>query len=307
MKKLLGLTVALLFLAVPAVAHVPESRTAAHEVKIGAYIISLGKLDLSTGSYTVDMYLTFEGSAEDLDKMDFEFMNGRGGAEKIKITPTRREYRVQADLFEQVDFKRYPFDTQTLSIQIEDKKLRMSELKLVGNPKDSGIDPKLVLTGWKIAGTDLQSVEQKYPGDDDSFSRFVMKVRLARTGHSSVFKVFVPLLCFVLVTMITLLMRPASAEGRVATNTGMLIASVMFHVGVMSSLPSLGYLTLADHVFIATYAVIGFNVLQSVRMMRASLNDQKDFAMKIYSATLSLLPLVALIAYPLAILSNLML
>ncbi|MBI2900737.1 MAG: hypothetical protein HYY17_11185 [Planctomycetes bacterium] len=308
MKNLLRAAIAVVpFLAAPVLAHVPESAPPAdaHQIKVGAYIMSLGQFDLATGSYTVDMYLTFRGAKEDLDKLDFEFMNGRGGRDPIKRTDTVAEYRVQASLYEQFDFHHYPFDTQTLTIQLEDKRLGMKELQFTPNKSDAGIDPKIVLTGWKITGWDHAATEQKYTGDDDSFHRFVMTTKLKRAGFSSPLKVFVPLACFLMVMGITLLLRPGSAEGRLTTNTLLLVGAVTYHVtGVMGSLPPLGYITLADWVCIATYVVIGASLLQSVRMFRLAVSDQKDAAMTVYKQSLTLVPLAAAIAYPVAILAG---
>jgi hypothetical protein len=309
MKNVLAVALALVpFAVVPALANELEPAPArAHQIKVGVYIMSLGKFDLATGSFSADMYLTFEGVKEDQDRLDFEFMNGRGGREKIKETDTRREYRILAELYDQFDFHKYPFDTQKLSIQIEDKRSGMKELQFVPNLKDTGIDSKIVLTGWALDGAPESTLmEQKYPGDEDSFSRYVMTVRLKRTGLSSALKVFVPLACFLLIMTITLLLRPGSAEGRLTTNTLLLVGCVSYHVmGVMGSLPPMGYITLADWACIATYVTLGVSLLQAVRMFRLVVNDQKEAAMKVYHQSLAVVPVAALLAYPAAIMAGL--
>ena len=61
-----------------------EPRNPAH-VRMGIYIINVGKFDLASGSYTIDFYLTVESDSElppgyNTEKaadLSFEFINGR--------------------------------------------------------------------------------------------------------------------------------------------------------------------------------------------------------------------------------------
>ena len=54
-----------------------------------------------------------------------------------------------------------------------------------------------------------------------------------------------------------LLLKPKGAPGRLAGSTGTLTAAVMFHVGQLVSLPSVGYLTRLDKFMFGQAAALG--------------------------------------------------
>lgn len=281
------------------------------EIRVGAYIISLGKFDLAAGSYTVDFYLTFESDAdlppgystEKSAEFAFEFINGRASSvERIEYTPKKVVYRILANLYVPIDLRLYPFDRQKLTIQLEDKRMRETQLRFVHSPRDSGMDPEVMVIGWDPKPVDATLRHHSYP-DGDVFHQYQLNLRLKRSGITAPLRVFVPLICFLVVSMITLMLAPESYDKRLGTNTGMLIAAVMFHVAIISSLPPLGYLTLADRLVMATYVTIGFHVLQCVRMMRMWMKGEKDAAQKVHLASRFTVPLVALVAYPVAVAS----
>jgi hypothetical protein len=53
-----------------------DPETEPHIVKVGVYVLNVGKLDTSTGAFTVDFYLSFSSDNESSPGA-FEFANGR--------------------------------------------------------------------------------------------------------------------------------------------------------------------------------------------------------------------------------------
>ncbi len=281
------------------------------KIRVGAYVINVGKFDLASGSYTMDFYLTFESdrelpagyNTEKPSDLAFEFMNGRAShVERIESAPTKAVYRILANLFVPIDLRRYPFDRQVLTLQIEDKRRKESEVRYAASPKDTGVDGEVVIIGWDLQRTETLLRNHDYP-DGEVFHQYKLNLHLRRSGITSTLKVFVPLVCFLVVSFITLMLTPESYDKRLGTNTGMLIASVMFHVAVISSIPPLGYLTLADRLVMATYITIGYHVLQCVRMMRHWMKEEKDEAQRIHATCRWGVPLIAVLSYPSAVLS----
>ncbi|MEM3091324.1 MAG: hypothetical protein QXU39_01555, partial [Candidatus Pacearchaeota archaeon] len=103
------------------------------EVKVGLYLINLGKFDIATGSFTADFYLSMKCD-NICPQQDFEFMNGRASSfEKIIDKPNEKFYRIQANLVSPIDLKKFPFDKQKMEIIIEDKKKTINELRYIPN------------------------------------------------------------------------------------------------------------------------------------------------------------------------------
>lgn len=273
------------------------------KVKVSTYIVSLGKFDLATGSYTVDFYITLDTEKGDLSKLDLEFVNGRGSFDKVEATPTKISYRVLANLYTNIDLHRYPFDSHKLSIQLEDKRKSLTELQFVPVDSESGVDPEIVLIGWDMRGWKQYGREHSYPGNE-LYHQYVFEINLHRVGLTSAMKLYIPILCFIIVTFISLIISPEKIDNRIGINTAMLIASVMFHVAMLSSLPPLAYLTLGDRIMIATYMTVGLNLLQSVRMLYYVLKKEPEKVDKIFRHSRILVPAFCAAAYSLAIVTT---
>ncbi|MBP9888992.1 MAG: hypothetical protein KBF93_22040 [Leptospiraceae bacterium] len=62
------------------------------------------------------------------------------------------QYRILANLASPVDLRRFPFDEQTLSIIIENKKYKNDQVKYIILENETGIDEMIAFTGWNIRG-----------------------------------------------------------------------------------------------------------------------------------------------------------
>jgi hypothetical protein len=163
------------------------------EVKVGVYVISMGKFDVQTGSFTIDFYLSLKSDAPVPET--FEFLNGRAGTvDKIIDEPNEKFYRILANLSSPIDFKKFPFDAQNLQIVLEDKKLTSKELKYVPCPKENGLDNSVTFPGWRITGCDASVAEHSYPVYNESYSQYVFNVGIARIKFNSFLKTFLPVL-----------------------------------------------------------------------------------------------------------------
>src|SRR3990172_6557202 len=74
----------------------PERLAEPQEVQVGVYVLSLGKLDISSGSFAADFYLSLK-SKTDIPDNSFEFLNGRAtGVDKIEDKGNEKFYRIIA-------------------------------------------------------------------------------------------------------------------------------------------------------------------------------------------------------------------
>ncbi|MCI0563875.1 MAG: hypothetical protein MN733_35830, partial [Nitrososphaera sp.] len=109
---------------------------------IGVYVINAGKFDPQSGSYSVDFYLSYVCEAE--CEPNFEFANGRAvSIDKIIDEPLEKFYRIQANLQNPVDLRKFPFDSHNLTIEIEDKLQPKQTLEYRADSKQSGIEPSI--------------------------------------------------------------------------------------------------------------------------------------------------------------------
>ncbi len=88
----------------------------------------------------------------------------------------------------------------------------------------------------------------------ESFSRYVFSLNIQRVFLSAVIKSLLPVAFMAMVGLLSLLLTPDKVLTRLSMNVSTLLGAVMFHINLTSSIPPVGYLTLADRVMITTYA-----------------------------------------------------
>ncbi|MFH1709145.1 MAG: hypothetical protein ABIF71_14675 [Planctomycetota bacterium] len=240
--------------AVPA----PPTAEGPQKVMVGIYILNMGKLDVATGSFTVDFYLDLKSDRPIPET--FEFMNGRASKEKIldeaRDGQYEKYYRVLAGLASPIDFKRFPFDGQTLQILIEDTKLTTAELVFVPKIEESGFDPSVNFPGWQITDSKPTVALHEYKVYGETYSQYVFNVDIARIKFNSFLKTFIPVLLTMLIMVSSFILNPAQIVTRLATISSALVASAMFHVSIAGQIPPVGYLTFADKFMMLTYLIL---------------------------------------------------
>jgi hypothetical protein len=268
------------------------------KVYVGVYVLNLGKFELATGAYTVDFYLSLR-SQKPVEMGDFEFMNGRAATvDKLIDTPTEKFYRIQANLSQNLDLRRYPFDEHLLTIEIEDKRRTVDELVYVVDEQNCGVDPGVIVVGWRLAGWEAKVLSHDYEIYGETYSRFVFGLRIQRVILNAVIKSFLPIACMVLVGFLSLLLAPDKVTTRLSLNISTLLGAVMFHVNLTASIPPVGYLTLADRIMIATYVVLVLILFSGVAILRwAEREDKKALALRVYHQALGLIPPLAVALY----------
>lgn len=272
-------------------------------VKVGIYVLQIGKFDLSSGSYTVDFYLSMTCDGK-CNLGSFEFVDGR--ADKIDViqnTTNAKFYRIEGTFFENLDLQKYPFDSHNLKIEIEDTTLTNQYLVYKSDPSNSGLDPRVIIVGWNVAGWNASVVDHFYPPYNQTYSRYVFSVTLNRPGLTSGLNMFLPVFFVVFIALISMLLVGSRLESRILLTVTALLAAVFFQFTLDSTLPPLGYLTFADKFMIATYVIIVATLAIAILLLKY--NDRKDMVRseKIQYYTVRIMPIVTILIYAYTFLS----
>ena len=263
----LGLSALLLGLA-------PVASAEPVEVELGIYVLTLGNHDVNKGTYVMDFYLVLRWNASaapaSFTPEKFEFMNGRASAkERIfdatdETTGVRETwYRVQANLYAEPTFKDYPYDTQHLSVVLEDPAANATSLVYVPMESMIGLDDGFRAAGWRV-GEPVFTISDKDYRFGETYSRASLTLDLSRERVSTSVKSLLPPVAFMVVSGLSFFIHPTKWANRVGLGTGMLISAVMFHVSQTVSLPPLGHLILFDKIMIAVYAFLVGSLIVTV-------------------------------------------
>ena len=148
--RVFSLFICLLFITLsgrPVEASEPETRRPI-KVKVGIYLLNVGKLDIGAGTYGMDFYISFRCS-EDCQPGNFEILNGRASVEKNDDEPRFKVVRGRADLVLFAPFEPMPNTIghdlrgarDHASIEAALRAIGATRLRLLGRP---GCDPALV-------------------------------------------------------------------------------------------------------------------------------------------------------------------
>jgi hypothetical protein len=211
-------------LAQIAAAQVPDSPA---KVVVGAYINDIN-------SYAVDLYVWFRWKASDLDpSKTMEFMNRYDPNDhqrdelydKPKQMPDGSLYAIirnQGRFSTKFQLADYPFDTQFLTVAMEDTIASEDTQIYVPDPSNSlGLDPQITLPGFKVGKPEMRIVSNTYPtnfGDlavpqGDTYSRVVLSVPVARPLMAMSVKTLVPIGLIVICAAPRVLRPPALRRG----------------------------------------------------------------------------------------------
>ncbi|MEM3774739.1 MAG: hypothetical protein QXX92_07055 [Candidatus Bathyarchaeia archaeon] len=248
-----------------------ESNTEPTRVYAGVWLVNVEKVDLAASSYRLDFYLWFKFNSSEISLADvkkFEFVNGPlGPFTPIEENETRGyvEYRIKGDFIKTFDFTNYPFETHTLTIELEHKELDVSSLRYIAD-QNSTVDEAINIAGWEIGGYNATVTEHSY--GEETFSRFIFSIQLRRPMLSSFVKSVLPIIVITTISLLTFFISPQNFSQRIGLGVTTLMSATAFHLSLLSGLPPIGYLTFADRMMMSVYVIFLYNLSASVYIMR---------------------------------------
>ncbi len=269
-------------------------------VQVSVYILNIGKYSIENGAFSADFYLGFKCPAGDCKDLRFEFMNGKADSmDKMIDKDNETFYRVQASLVTPPDLKKFPLDSQRIEMLIEEKNRDSTEVLFEPDTAESGIDPGIAFTGWKISGWNATTRDHDYPVYGQTYSQYVFSIGLTRIIMSAVMKTFLPVLFILFSASFAFLLDPKDASTRLTVAMSSLVASVMYHISISSQLPPVSYLTFADRFMLVTYVILILTLLNSIALLKVSKEKDDEKTRKFDLATRYVFIFLAPLAYAL--------
>lgn len=271
------------------------------KMKIGIAVTSMEKLDLAVGTFNAEFTISVHCDREPC-KPNIDVLNGKltGKPEKLHDEKLFKKYKMKAELSGLIDLSEYPFDSHQLPIVIYDSSdAEQITYEIDADPAHTHImegPHHLKLPGWELVKWEAD-IEVEDEGDGEKMSMVYFNVDIKRPALAAFAKGLIPILIMLLVAGFQLLLRPKGAAGRLAGSTVTLSAAVMFHVGQLVSLPSVGYLTRLDKFMLVTYLVILVHIGFNVAIVRADEAKNENRANLFYLVASGVVPGLALIGW----------
>lgn len=232
--------------------------------KVGLVIDEIRDYNIQNGTFEAEFFVSLT-SDKDMPAVSLTFTNGHEVTETVLAdTPTFKFYRYSGKFTSEVDLRQYPFDTQQLTIAIEDKAAGIDQLILEADPARTSLNSEFRLAGYGVAAIAAKAYKHLYPPrfdrDDLYISRYKFTLSVDRFAQSAAFSVFVPAFIIVLISLMGMWVPPEELEVRSNAGAPMLAAAVLFHYSLIQALPATGYLTRADLLMLGVYVSLLMNM-----------------------------------------------
>jgi hypothetical protein len=281
-------------------------------VVMGAYVNKIQDIDFRDNRYAIDFYLWFRWKAEgrlvDYKPLDsFEIINGKvenksGVVEKKIGDLNYAAVRVNATMAEAWDLAKYPFDSHTMRIAVEDSNLTADELVFVADTANSGLGDELNLSGWRASnfGTEIDSKKYRtnygdvsLPRDAQSvYSRFVFFMGIQRESFGPALKLLSTVLLATAVAFLAFMVKPSDLDARFGMGVGALFAAAASAFIAASAVPESGVMTVADSTHVVALAVIFVTLLISTLCLKLEVSGREALAFRIDRICLVAFPLL---------------
>jgi len=247
------------------------------EVIVGAYINDIQQLDFKTNNYAIDFYVWFRWTSPDIDpSKSMEFMNRFASDDNLRealteapeAMPDGSRYsilRYQGRFSTKFNLEKYPFDTQSLTVIMEDTLAAATDQIYVADGEHPVmIDPVITLPGFTVGKPTMRIVTNTYPtnfGDlsvpqAEPYSRIVISIPVTRPVVAMSLKTFVPILLIVVCASLVFFVRPRYVEGRIGLGITALLTLVALQLTATAPLPDVDYLMMLDKIFLLAYLFI---------------------------------------------------
>jgi peptide/nickel transport system substrate-binding protein len=297
-RALLALSVFLCALLASAVADAKPAK----KIYAGVYLHDVAKFEQKDGVFDADLELWAKWLG-DFDPSMLKIANAAEVERELIGEETdgrwhSARWRVRGTLRGEFPVHKFPFDAQTLAVVLE---LPERYGELVPDLAGSGVREHFSVTGWLYEPVFVPTIAQETyrsdlgaidgEGKPTAVRRAAFQITLTRPLLTAATKLFLPLLVILLVALVAMFVHPKELEVRSGVGVTALLACFAFHFAVADTMPNVAYITLADVLFLVSYALCA--LLLSVSIFAFWLNERGR------TGAWQKLDIGALIAFPL--------
>jgi hypothetical protein len=293
-------------------------------VGIGLYVIEIADIDPSDNTFQVDGFLDltwcdprerFDPEETGVEKEiflehdvelklqrmwwpDIEFVNEiqprQMENEELIIEPDGSiEYREKfsAKLATDFNMQRFPFDTQTLIIEIESFAWSSKDLIFVVEDDIVGFSDEFSIPEWEIIGIQEHLETKQEVRDRNPYSELVVEITVERDPGFYLTKIMIPLIIITSISWAVFWMVGDGLADRMSVSFTGVLAAVAYQFIISEALPRHIYNTFMDAIVLFSFIMMTLTIIENIIANNLHLRDQVETATRLDKASRYLFPI----------------
>ncbi|MBW2273345.1 MAG: hypothetical protein JRG96_08745 [Deltaproteobacteria bacterium] len=216
----------------------------------------------------------------------------------IEVHPdgtVRLEGLFTAELAAEYDLRLFPFDHQTLPIEVESFTWNAETLVFRLMREKTGYDQHFKVPEWTIAGLESRVDEVGTIQGRGNFSRLTLEIGVDRESGFYITKVAFPLLLIVAMSWSVFWMVDEGFGSRTRVTTTGVLTIVAYQFAISKDLPKVAYLTFFDTMMVISFTLVASTVAENLLVSRVG-ERRPELAVQIDRASRVLFPLFYLLS-----------
>ncbi|MFC1705370.1 TAXI family TRAP transporter solute-binding subunit [Planctomycetota bacterium] len=286
------------------------------KVFTGFFIKEIYHFDMASESFNITggIWFRWRGRLEGEDpEFGFRLTNGVINSQELREIEyfggwTYIYYEIDAEMRGTFNLEAYPFDSQTLKIEIEHGRLDTEQLVFVADENIDGTSRDLMqslatktVADWHVASV-AHETKPDTPGTDlgnpladertKSWSRYTLRIELTRLLLPYLLKFSVPLVLIGVMTFSVFFIDPEAYESKLLLVIWDLFIAVEYHTFQSETLPEIGYLVVADKFFLTSYVAIVLVLVHTIALDYYFRKENHRVVNIMFVAAMFLFPLI---------------
>jgi len=189
------------------------------------------------------------------------------------IVRIRLQNQFRADL----DFRRFPFDDQTLQVLVESLAYPSDEVRLRAETDFTGFDPGFEVPEWSVDDLTVASLAVKRPQEDRDYDRLAFGIHLHRHRGYYLWKIMLPIMVIVMISWVVFWMSEEMLGRRAGVSATGMLTVIAYQFVVGGFLPRLPYQTTLDWFMLVSLLAIAATML--VNLLGSRSGPERRLAM----------------------------
>lgn len=193
------------------------------------------------------------------------------------------------------DLYKFPFDKQTLEIEIESFAWDERFLQLHIEDRFVGFSDEFQIPEWRTDDVSTRIGGIMEIGDRNPFSEFLMTIHVTRQFGFYIWKVLFPLIILVIMCFAVFWMDDEGLSSRLGVGFTGVLTVVAYQFIATGSLPKVPYITLMDSYIAFSFVIMVVTIFQSIVVSGYNKDDKKETALRLDKISRYIFPLVYII------------